>query len=236
MTSSVVCDHCNVQFTMLGFDRQYGRQTFSPCQFFTQHPSGCFPFTDDISLLCSDALKPRSSMLTMTIHELLADPVYRSYFCRVPRLPPHPEGRPPWRLFVQLKGEQRWRSKNYETYAEAFKAFNRLRKEGKIHDAAINCRRASFPPPVAMVRIPGKYVRGSDGKERPAHKRMDWKPLIPEDVLPHDWCPWCRRPTVFRYFSSHHALNSLGMPIDSSVMRCHICGASTRVATYRGVG
>lgn len=172
-------------------------------------------------------------MLTLTIEDLLEDSHYKEFFCKVPKLPPSPSVQPPWRLFVQLKGEKRWRVRNFDTYQEAFKFFSKLRKKGKIHDAAINCRRMSFAPPIVMERIPGKYIMGSDNKRRPAYRRAEWKPAVPDDLEVPEWCPWCRRPTVFKYYTKHHALNRLGLPIDPSTPRCGICGASTRVSTYR---
>lgn len=172
-------------------------------------------------------------MLTLTIHDLLEDPQYKAFFCKIPVLPESPSIKPPWRLFIQLKGDKRWRIKDFDTYPEAFNFLKKKLKAGVVHDAAIHCRRFSYPPPVVMKRIRGKYVRGSDGKERPATKRADWKPKLPDDLERHDWCPWCRRPTVFKYYTRHHALQKIGLPIDPSVARCNICGASTRIATYR---
>lgn len=172
----------------------------------------------------------------LTIIDLLEDPIYKAYFCKVPKLPKTSSTTPPWRLYIQRKGETRWRRRDFDTYSAAFKVLKKLLKEDKVKDAAIHCRRMSFAPPVRMMKIRGKYVRGSDGVSRQATKRVDWEPKIPADIFDeHEWCPWCRRPSVFKYYSRHHALGQLGMTIDPSVPRCVICGASVRIATYRSI-
>lgn len=170
----------------------------------------------------------------LTIVDLLEDPIYKAYFCRVPKLPATTSISPPWRLYVLKKGEKQWRRKDFPTYTAAFKTLKKMLKQGVVKDAAIHCKRMSFAPPVRMMKIRGKYVRGSDGVNRPAKKRVDWQPRVPGDIFDeHEWCPWCRRPTVFNYYTKHPALNRLGMPIDPSIPRCCICGASKRICNYR---
>ena len=170
----------------------------------------------------------------LTLIDLLEDPIYKAYFCRVPKLPATTSTSPPWRLFVLKKGEKVWRRKDFPTYSAAFKVLKKMLKQGVVRDAAIHCKRMSFPPPVRMMKIRGKYVIGSDGVRRQASKRVDWQPKNQSDIFDdHQWCPWCRRPTIFNYYSRHQNLNGLGMPIDPSTLRCSICGASTRISNYR---
>jgi RNase P subunit RPR2 len=51
--------------------------------------------------------------------------------------------------------------------------------------------------------------------------------LQPEDEE-HHWCKYCRRPTVFKYYTSHKRLGT----VDPWVRRCCICGASERIAIH----
>lgn len=170
----------------------------------------------------------------LTIIDLLEDPIYKAYFCKVPKLPPTVSPNPPWRLYVLKRGEKHWRRKDYQTYTDAFKVLKRMLKQKVVKDAAIHCKRMSFSPPVRMMKIRGKYIVGSDGVRRQATKRVDWQPKMLGEIFDEpEWCPWCRRPTLFRFYTRHHALNHLQMPIDPSVLRCEICGASTRITSYR---
>lgn len=172
----------------------------------------------------------------ITIHDLLEDSRYKEFFLQVPKAPATLPGMtPPWVLYVRFRGEKRWRKKEFSSYAQAFKLLKRLIHQGKVHDAAINNKRQSFPPPMRLVRIKGKFVRGSDNVKRQATKFVEWSPKIPGDEMDeHKWCPYCRRPTVFKWYSRHHALPNIakGVVIDASVRRCCICGASERIAYY----
>lgn len=173
----------------------------------------------------------------LTIHDLLEDSRYKEFFCKVPNLPDHltSPGRKPWRLYVLLKGESDWRTKDCATYAEAFKRLKKLLP--RAADATINCPGFSFDPPVRIVRIKGKYKINSRGEKQQVTKMVTWKPRIPPDEYEeHEWCPYCRRPTVFKRYFKHHALKPRkvgGLPIDPAVLRCAICGASERIVTLR---
>ena len=173
----------------------------------------------------------------LSIHDLLEDSRYKEYFCRVPKLPAHAKSgaaeTPAWVLYVRYHGESRWRKKECVTYPEAFKKLKMLIKRGRVADAAINCKRYSFAPPMRLVRIKGKYMVGTDGVRRQATKFVEWRASLPADEPDeHRWCPYCRRPTVFKWYSRHPALSKLGVDIDPSVRRCCICGASERISTY----
>lgn len=166
----------------------------------------------------------------ITLPELLKDPHYKEFFLTVPKFHTKAVKRPSYRLYVQLKGETKWRVKEFAKYSEAFTEVKRLLKAGRLHDGAICCK--SHPTPVFMrnVRIKGQYRLDSKGKRVQMTRRVPWQPTL--DVLDPDyqrWCPHCRRPTAFKYFSKHHALNYLNLDIDPELRRCVICGASERL-------
>lgn len=172
----------------------------------------------------------------ITIVDLLEDPKYKEFFCQVPKLLRPDQDDYPWRVYVQLKKDKKWRRKDFYTYTSAFKFLKRLLAAEVVQDAAIHCRRQFFNPPSKVVRVKGKFFTGPDGKKRQVTKVITWAPKI-EGTDPNDyrWCGYCRRPTAFKHYSSHPALKNLGMPIDQSVKRCHICGVSTRMLTkYKG--
>jgi hypothetical protein len=182
----------------------------------------------------------------LSIHDLLEDSRYKEFFCKVPALPPHmkvPEAKP-YRLFVRYKGEDRWRTRDFHTYKEAFLKLKSLMP--RVADAAINSKAVPARPPHRVVKIKGKYqttkagkfVLDAAGQKKQLTRIVDWKPRMPADEFQeHFWCPYCRRPTVFNYFVSHHALSNRklgGMPLDPTIKRCCICGASERIVVLRG--
>lgn len=169
----------------------------------------------------------------ITIRELLRDPQYREYFTKVPQLPSHykPENLP-WRLLVQKKGETKWRGKRYGTYQDAFKGFKKMLPV--IDNAAINCPSLSFIPPIRNVRLKGKYKIVQGGHKKQIIKTLVWKPQITADMEHHDWCPHCRRPSIFRYASNKAKMyNGFVVPPDEPALRCMICGASERIIDLR---
>lgn len=162
--------------------------------------------------------------------ELIKDPTYRKFLETKPRTPkcsrdPKVNKTPPWRVYVQRETDGPWGYKDFWKYSEAFRFFRAWLKRG-AHDVTINNKRIPFDPPVRLARIKGKYVVGSDGVKRQATKYVKWLPkLLPEDAQ-HHWCRYCRRPTVFKFYSKHKRLG----PVDAAVRRCCICGASERIA------
>lgn len=178
----------------------------------------------------------------ITLIELLEDPVYKAFLLKQPQIPKTAKANPsspPWRLWVLLHGEFRWRKRDFDTYTEAFNFLKKKLKTGKIKDAAIHCKRVAFPPPIRLAKIKGKFIKGSDGKLRQATKYVEWTVKLPaEEPEAHRWCPYCRRPTVFKYYTRHHALDSIqgkGIMVDPSVKRCCICGSSERIVSYRSL-
>lgn len=175
----------------------------------------------------------------INIHDLLQDPHYKEFFCKVPNLPPHLKapGKQPWRLIVQKKGEHHWRMKRFASYQDAFKALKKLLPQ--VTDATINCGGLQFEPPQRVVRIKGKYFVTASGKKQQVTRMVTWKPRIPADEAfeEHYWCPYCRRPTTFRRFN-HHPILSVkrlgGLGVDPSLLRCSICGASENIVKLKG--
>lgn len=155
----------------------------------------------------------------------------------MPELPPHltAEGKLPWRLMVQLKGEHHWRTKRFATYKEAFTALKKLLP--RAADATINCAAVQFKPPMRVVRVKGKYFTDKKGNKTQVTRLITWAPRMPEfEYEEHHWCPYCRRPSTFKYFVQHHALplrRTAGMPIDPGVLRCSICGASENIVSLK---
>lgn len=41
--------------------------------------------------------------------------------------------------------------------------------------------------------------------------------------FPYEWCPRCRRPTMYELFEHHHAIPR-GIPLDPDQARCVFCG------------
>ena len=176
----------------------------------------------------------------ITLPELLDNDVrFAKYFQKVPRLPPVASrcSTPPWRILFKTHDHPGWMSRNARTYADAFRFIVPLYKKLELIDGAIVCRRMQFGPPQRIVRIKGKYTKNAQGESIQLTRLVDWKPQIPTDESWHNWCPYCRRPTVFAYFRKHHALPSnkdgKGVDVDPSVLRCSICGASERLVTLK---
>lgn len=163
----------------------------------------------------------------ITIVELLKDPVYKQFFLSVPKI------NGPFRLYLQLDNDRRWRAKDFSKYSDAFKLFKKLHQEGRVHDAAICSKKQGGQPPMRTVKVRNSYTINSRGEKVQVTRRVVWEPQLDmNDPDFHRWCPYCRRPTAFKYFAKHHALNHLvakGITIDSEIRRCVICGSSERL-------
>lgn len=162
----------------------------------------------------------------LTIHELLEDKQYKEFFLKQPQMPPiyRQQQKSPWRVYIQRELDGPWAKKDLPSYTEAFKLFKRYKPD--IHDAAICSRAVAFAPPYRFVRIKGQYrevVRKGKKEKVQVTKLVVWKPQLPQEESPHRWCTYCRRPTVFRYFSRHHAFGK-EMSISQADLRCTICG------------
>jgi hypothetical protein len=164
--------------------------------------------------------------------ELLQDSVYRRYLEAKPDMPKHLADprwvkTAPWVVYIQKEVNGPWGKRSFWKYRKAYKFMMAWMKKG-CHDAAINNVRVGFEPPMRLARVKGKYVVGSDGVRRQATVRIAWKLPVAMmvDQPEHHWCKYCRRPTIFKFYSKHKRLGA----VDPSVPRCCICGASARIA------
>jgi hypothetical protein len=160
--------------------------------------------------------------------ELVQDPRYLEFLKTKPMVPEVSRSThmsPQWTVYIQKEAGGKWGKKSFRSYKKALKFMFAWLTAG-CHDAALNNKRVPFDPPHRWVRIKGKFVRGSDGVMRQATKRVIWKPRLPADEVQHHWCRYCRRPTVFKFYSKHRVLGNC----DPTVPRCCICGASARIA------
>lgn len=139
---------------------------------------------------------------------------------------------PPWRLYVQRETDGPWARKDFETYRDTFRRLKAEMFEG-IHDATIQSKGHAFDPPYRIVKVVrnGQPVLVKGIQET---RVMVWKPTLPEGETPHRWCPYCRRPTIFSWFSNHHAFPKNGVvKFDPTLLRCTICGVSDRLVDSR---
>lgn len=164
----------------------------------------------------------------ISIKELLRDPQFRKYFLSVPELPDHyTPDKKPWKLYVLKEHEEVWRTKRFGTYREAFDGFKAMMPEMK--NAAINNPALSFMPPVRNVRVKGK----TNNRGKPLIRTVVWRPQLDGDMSPHIWCPFCRRPSIFRYALPKRVTGQFILPQAEPAMRCIICGSSENIVDTR---
>ena len=155
--------------------------------------------------------------------ELLEDKNYRKFFEKQPHIPNISRTAPPYRLWVQRRAHGPWLKKDISSYHSGIKwLIDRL---DEIHDGALAIKGLQSPPPNKLVKVKRNGVLltkiGSDGVERPVVKEVPWHFYTPIDERKHVWCPYCRRPTIFTWFSKHHNMPNILQPEYS---RCTICG------------
>lgn len=165
----------------------------------------------------------------MTMKQLLEDKTYHNYMMTKPFTTPHaadPSMTGQWAVYLQKIQGGPWKRKFFRKYKKALKFFFQVQEAG-CYDSALGNRRIALKPPKKVVRIKGKYVVGNDGVKRQVTKAVTWQSR--EDFEGnHLWCTYCRRPTLFKYYSKHHALPQFDR-VDSSQRRCCICGATERL-------
>jgi hypothetical protein len=166
-------------------------------------------------------------------------------FCKtIPKTPFHRSGKP-WRVYVQLEAGGRWARRDFARYSEAFNFAVRLMRDRSPWDLAIHCRNRSTPMPGRWVNLTrdGKpvYLTVGKGKEKQYvlrdGKKVRKQKFVPMHLPPgHEWCRYCRRPTIFRWFSKHHAFDMTdpSTVFHPSYLRCTICGVSENSITWRG--
>lgn len=163
----------------------------------------------------------------ITLPELLEDKRYRAFFSKVPKSGATPIN---WRILVQRKTDGPWAKKDYAKYSDAFRRIAKELKEGRLHDGTIQSRGIAYAPPERIVRLTkgGRPIRIRNSRGELVDKTavVLWKPRLHSDEEEHTWCTYCRRPVVFRWFATHHALRNSPVEgcIDPTERRCLICG------------
>lgn len=174
-----------------------------------------------------------SQLELISIHELLRDRQYRECFLKPPTLPPHygPDNKP-WKLIVLKQGEHAWRSKRFGTYQEAFAGLKTMLPS--IINGAINCPALDFMPPTKNYKVKGKFV-GAGTRRKPLIVTKVWKPQLTDDMADHDWCGYCRRPSIFRsaILARPSRAGNYTAVAGEPEQRCIICGASVRINPLR---
>jgi len=145
----------------------------------------------------------------VSMRELLEDELFRKWMVKVP---PHALGR--WRVYVLR--DRGWQRGEIDSYHHAYRWMASLLRREDVLDVAVN--NPAFP-----TRQPARRTE-SGAVER-------WWPLSLAEDLRHRWCPYCRRPTVFAYFSRHHALRTT--TVDVNERRCYVCGCSQSLANKK---
>lgn len=131
-----------------------------------------------------------------TLRELLADPVYRMYYLREPKLPPGLQHGDPWLVWA-VNHDGQWGKRMFSEYADAWaKVISIYKQPDRFRDVAVVSRRMMFAPP----------------------EKATWRSTFA-------WCARCRRPSEFRVRSpQHHALRGQPVLTDDEPRRCYYCG------------
>lgn len=147
-------------------------------------------------------------MVPPAYRELMADPVYRAYAKKRPRLPltvSHPGA---WLVVAHRPPSDSgatWGTRTMDDYADAYRwVRDRVTVGVEFDDAAIVSRRKLFTPPSGFRWDRNRY----------------------------SWCGRCRRPTIFRHVAKHHALRG-AILTDDEPYRCYYCGAREVFAGFR---
>lgn len=135
-----------------------------------------------------------------------------------------------WVVMVQREENGPWGRVRVETYDEGLSKLERW-LDREIWDVALLNLRREYPPPLLgyQTKKRKKAVRNSRG-ELLYHtwERID-VPVRWRWPTPHGerWCPHCRRPTKFRVFRRHPAINCDPMMKRIDLVaepRCSVCG------------
>lgn len=131
------------------------------------------------------------------IRTLMQDPIYAKFVRTRPKLPAtltHPSLSPPWVVWVWMSNEK-WRTKEFATYDEAYLLMKRQLELPNVTDLAIVCKRRMVGPPA--------------GYRWPSRK--------------YPWCARCRRPSMFLNRLHHRALRGAEVTLVDTE-RCFYCG------------
>lgn len=135
----------------------------------------------------------------LTLKELLNDKAYAKWITITPRISVKGASKP-WMIYAKKTKKGPWAKSEVATYDQALKwAMKHL---DEYYDIVIHSRRQAFRPPLLKKAGVNHFWPTPTG---------------------HVWCPYCRRPTLFLNFSSHHAIPKK-YPLQSYEKRCSICG------------
>jgi len=170
------------------------------------------------------------------IRRLLSDPIYKAYFLKAPKLPPAARALgDPFYVYVQREPHGRWARTSAANYRDAYAVLKQYLPG--VHDVVIVSRRVAFGPPTRTVKVTKngkpKMVQTPSGPQQETRiVEWSWGKLLDMEGgdRPHRWCPYCRRPTEFRYFPRHHAFKNAPVPQDPTRPRCTVCGCSEDLA------
>lgn len=146
----------------------------------------------------------------VTLRQLVEDPIYRKWL-KTPPVGGFPKYTK-FRVYAQRERDGSWAKKDFENFKDAYTFLAKNLREW--HDATLCTINYQSRPPVI-------YVNG---------KRRYYAPMVLMEG--HDWCPHCRRPSVFGYFHTHHAFTGHFRPLPFK-RRCGVCGiADTAIKDY----
>jgi hypothetical protein len=155
----------------------------------------------------------------LTMRELLKDSLFKKWMMKPPNLGVTIcySGKP-WRVWVQRELNGRWGKRDFAKYSEAWNFFVKHLKEG-AYDAAISSKVKPFPPPVEKYKKQEYTVKGKTYVKRVP---VFYIPKVPGMNPQHEWCPHCRRPTIFTTYRRHHAF---AQRFNGEIkQRCSVCG------------
>jgi hypothetical protein len=163
-----------------------------------------------------------------TMHELMDEPAFAAYVDTAPdvmldygrgHVVPHPAltiGNP-WMVLVHTTAGT-VRVGKLPTYDRALDVFHRMLDDAA--DVTLVSRRVFFAPPGHWVARRRKTIVGGETKiitEETWTDSITWPG--------YDWCPRCRRPSLFRVLPpTHHAFKLSPMLTDDDPARCVMCG------------
>lgn len=150
----------------------------------------------------------------ITFRELVQDPLYRKWFLAKPQ---HADRR--WVAWVQREEGGRWARREFDGWREGARWV--VAHHERVWDLSLCCPGRATPRP--KIKTKRRTKKG-------LAVRVPWP--LPEG---HRWCPYCRRPTVFRRFSKHHAMWTMSF-VNPNVRRCTACGVKEDFLPQRGRG
>jgi hypothetical protein len=136
-----------------------------------------------------------------TLRELLALPLYKSYFKKIPVEPTPGPLNNPWQVWAYNAETERWASRLCDSYPTAYDVARKLYPNAVYEDIVIVSRSMLHNIPRAL------------------------RLAQPWDPYRYDWCKRCRRPTIFRYTEKpHRALKNAPAITADDPVRCYYCG------------